>query len=273
MAEKLTGNDIKIKSLRICKNKVILYLSNKEKLDISYDTYSQYYFYKGKILSKEEIENIKKYNDSLTYFNMALKILNTKMISENALKEKLIHKGASIFICNDIIMRLKNHDLINDKGLILDYIEYGKEKCYGKYKIINILYEKKFKKEDIEKIHFNKSDEINKIKKIIKLNESKYKNEDYLSKKNKIYSILINRGFEKDLINEILNTVLKKDDNNDLLIKNKIKKEINHYIKIHNNKFENNNELFNNMVKYLRRKRYNYNLTVSIWREEYGDFD
>ena len=93
------------------------------------------------------------------------------------------------------------------------------------------------------------------------------------TKKNKIYSILINRGFEKDLINEVLNSTLKKDDNNDFLIKNKLKKEMNHYIKIHNNKFENTNELYNNMVKYLRRKGYNYNLIVSIWREEYGDFD
>ncbi len=273
MAKKPTGNSLYISSLRVCKSKVIIYLSNKEKLEVSHDTVAQFYLYKDKALTYDILNKIKSYDASLKYFNVALNIISKSLISENALIDKLIKKGCPKDIAINIKNRLKQHDLINDLGFIYDYLEYGKEKLYGEYKIKSMLLNKGIKKEDINKIKFSNKDEIDKIKQFIKLTLPKYEKVDYDTKKEKIYNALKSRGFSNDNILSVIDKYVIKNENNDSLLKEKLIKDYEHFMLINKNKYDDEKELFNKLVNYLKRKRYKYNDIITLWREKHDYFN
>lgn len=272
MALKPSGDLYTISSIRVCKKKVIIYIKGFEKFDVDYETYLNFYLYKGKKISLEEIQNIKKENENIKYFNKAINIISRGLISETNLIKKLVNFGCDYNVALNIVKKLKSHDLINDEGLIIDYLEYGKEKLYGKYKIKELLYRKGIKKEDIECISFPHTDEVKKAQKLYKNIVLKYQKYDYHSKKEKIFKKMLSMGYEKDVVEEIINKNLSKEQNNSELIQIQFEKDFKNYIAKNKNKYD-NNELFKHLLVYLRRKNYSYSKIKSYWEEYYNGND
>lgn len=186
------------------------------------------------LLLKKEISNldeiIKDNNNYLIYDNV-LKYINTKMRCECEIRNYLIKKDIENSLINEIIVKLKENGLIDDRNYAKSYI-YDKVKLNKlgpnkiKSELLKLKIDENIINEEMENID---SDEANNnliklIDKMIKSNRS-YSG-DVL--KQKILSDLINKGYFKE---DILNILNGKDLTNEELYKKEYKKLENKYSK------------------------------------------
>ena len=198
---------MKIKKIKILKNKVTITLDNKEKIELDKDIYPNFYLYEGKEISKKEINKIKEENDSIALLRYALRIRSKKIYSEYALREKLYGKGAAKKTVDQIINKMKSLDLVDDNAFILDYVSYYNSMNYGENKIKELLRNKGIFSEKIDKINFPVSIERNKARNIFPKLEKKYEKYNDSQKKSHIYNTYISMGFSNEIANEFASKV------------------------------------------------------------------
>lgn len=257
-----TGNVItKIKPL---KNKVNIYFDNEEKIEITQEAFLSTYLYVGKELTKKEIDKILSISNMEKALKYALSIVKKSVTTEWNLRSKLYQKGFEKSDVDGVIKFLKRHDLLNDSAFIEDYIEYGKEMLYGKNKIIVELKKKGIFDENLKKVHFPKSIEEEKAKKLLKKLEYKYSSKNNEQKKKCIYDAFIRQGFDNDVALSMLMHIKssKKEDELKLL-------RIEYHKKLHlaENKYETRKDIREYLIKTLRNKGYKYSDIVKVMEE------
>lgn len=173
---------------------------------------------------KRKIEEENKYYDT---YNEIVKLINKKLRSEKEIKEIMNKK--EIKDKEKMIQQLKNSNLINDelyaKAYIHDKISFSND---GINKIKNELI-KQHIDENIIEDELNKIDKEEQNKKLEKLINKKLKaNTKYSDKiiKQKLLNYFINLGYNKEDINNILNS---NTTNNNEIIKKEYNKLINKY--------------------------------------------
>lgn len=194
------------------------YLGNgKYKIKIEDSEYIIYedIILKYRILTKEEItkEELEKYIKDNTFYDAyykAAKYIKVKLRSEKEIATYLTKNNFSSKIIEKIIIKLKKEGYINENIYTEAYInDQINLKNSGPLKI-----EKELENLGIEKTiitkhlkKYTKEEQFTKIKKIIekeiKLNHSK----STIMLKNKILTSLLNKGFYKEDIIEILETI------------------------------------------------------------------
>lgn len=184
------------------KEKVTIYFG-KERLSISNDTFSSFYLYKGKLVSKKEEDEILKIENASKYFKYAISLLSKSIYTEWKIREKLYNKGADKTTVDRLIALLKRNDLICDKAFIEDYLEYANEKNMGKNKILTNLAAKGIFKEELVKLSFSRTSELNKAKKYLNKLDKQYSKYSDLSKREHIKQALVRYGFDLDVANEV----------------------------------------------------------------------
>lgn len=168
---------------------------------------------KNNLLYKKEIDinllnEIEKDNEYQNAYNMALKYIGIRLRSINEIELYLKKKNIKPQIIEDTIFKLKKNNFLNDeiftKAYIKDKLNFTSS---GKYKLINEL--KKLKVEDF--IINNAIEEIeddiwyDRIDKLInKYLKSKKKYSGNILK-NKLYVYLVNLGYDKNLVINVLN--------------------------------------------------------------------
>ena len=203
---------MKIKKIKILKNKVVISFDD-EKLELDKEIYPNFYLYEGKEVSKKEYNNIKEYNNVVTFLAYALKIRSKSIYSEYQMREKLYDRGANKGEVDKVIARLKQYDLIDDKAFVEDYIEYFNSLNYGKNKIISKLKDKGIFEDKLSKVNFPNSVERKKAKNIFDKLEKKYSKYNQSQKKQHIYNAYLSNGFSIELANE-MTSLIKEDKNN-----------------------------------------------------------
>ena len=264
---KSTGN--KITKLKKNKKNIVITLDNKQKIDVSSEALSNFYLYEGKTLTHKEINDIKNFDAIVKLMNYALSLLKKSHYSEWKMREKLYNKEGSKKDVDLIIKRLKEHDLINDKALMLDTIEYGNERNIGKNKIIQDLLNKGIFKENINERLFPHSLERKKALNNLPRLEKKYARYNYEQKKQHIYGALLSLGFDNDIALEAINHIkLPKDkEENDKLKVDFVKT----YVRYHR-QYE-GYELKKRVVNSLHSKGYKVNEILKLWEKEHGEND
>lgn len=196
---------LKIKKLKSGKYK--LTLDNGNVLELYDDVILKSNILYTKEISDDLLKKINKDNSYYCYYNKALKYLSTKMRSTKEVKKYLEKFELNDTDKHNIIDKLKKIGLLNDSLFVKAYIN---DKLYlsnvGPYKIKRELLEHNID-EDLIDDYLQEIDNniINdKIKKYI---IKKMKNNNKLSSyqlKNKIMNDLVNKGFEKADISEVL---------------------------------------------------------------------
>ena len=153
----------------------------------------------GKELSNKAIKEIEEFNASASLMKYALSLLKKNHYSEWKMREKLYNKEGKKKDVDRVIKSLKENDLINDKMLVLDTIEYGNERNIGKNKIIQELANKGVFMESINQNLFSHSLEKKKAMNNLSKLEKKYDRYNYESKKQHIYHALLSLGFDNDI--------------------------------------------------------------------------
>ena len=268
MPSKSSGKTIV--KLKVNKKNVVIFLSDKSKLDLVPEVMGSFYLYEGKTLDNKAIKEIISFNNSASLMKYALSLLKKNHYSEWKMREKMYNnKEANKKDVDNVIKVLKDNDLINDKMLILDTIEYGNERNIGKNKIIAELANKGVFKENLTNIRFPSSLEKKKALNNLNKLEKKYARYSYEQRKQHIYRSLLSLGFDSDIALEAFNHLSKPKEKDEL---DKLKKDFDKTYLRYKNKYE-EYELKNKVISYLKNKGYKTKDILSRWEKYYGEND
>ena len=93
--------------------------------------------YKGKELSYEKVETLKRAEDDAKYYSYVLKLVASRPYSSKKLIDKLVNvKEASFKKANEVVDKLKEQGLINDELYIRTCFEDFINKGYSKEFVI-----------------------------------------------------------------------------------------------------------------------------------------
>lgn len=175
------------------------------------------------ILYKKEIDNellnkINIKNDYYKIYTKTLKYIMTKIRSEKEINAYLDKQNLEQKDKEKIISKLKNNGMLNDNNFYIAYIsDRIRLSNDGPYKIKNELLNHNI---DLNKINeeLSKYNDLiyEKLEKLITKKIKTNKDSEYILKQ-KLTNYFINLGYEKSMIDEILNSI--KIDNSDSLKK------------------------------------------------------
>ena len=198
---------------------------NKERVNIYIDeeyafSISAELIYKENIKVKEKIDvdSLKKLADEDNYINCkntALKTIERTYKSEKELAQKLALKGYDDHIINRTINFMKEYNLLNDNNYATMYVK-DKSRNIGKKKIKYSLLQKGIDEEiiesELEKIN---NDEVKAIVYEMALKKykvfSKRENDNYKLTQ-KLYRFLMGKGYDYDLIKDVVKSIVKSED-------------------------------------------------------------
>ena len=145
--------------------------------------------------------------------NTAVRILTYRDHFKFELKQKLLQRGFANEIIDTAITECERLNYINDERTAHVYIEQLKRKCFGIRYIRLSLKKKRLSGNTIEKILFENYTQAEEHENARKLLEKKIKSfsreADLKKRRDKIYRFLYSRGFDKDVIADLLQTSIK----------------------------------------------------------------
>lgn len=198
---------------------------NKERVNIYIDeeyafSISAELIYKEniKVKDKIDVDSLKKLADEDNYIkckNTALKTIERTYKSEKELAQKLALKGYDDHIINRTISFMKEYNLLNDNNYATMYVK-DKSRNIGKKKIKYSLLQKGIDEEiiesELEKIN---NDEVKAIVYEMALKKykvfSKRENDNYKLTQ-KLYRFLMGKGYDYDLIKDVVKSIVKSED-------------------------------------------------------------
>ena len=221
-----------VKSVKVYKDHVTIFFAKRENIKISQEAYLSSYLYEGKTVSKKEIDRLIEITAFSKLLNYALSLISKRHYSQRKMFEKLKAKEDNYQAINNVIDKLKENDLLDDKAYMEDLIAWDDERLFGKNKIIKHLKDQGIPDNILSKAHFSHSNELRKAKGLIPKLERKYARYGHENKKQHIYQALLAQGFEYEVAKEALNNVKAPKAKEELVkIKNDFEKIKNRYSK------------------------------------------
>ena len=234
---------------------IVLSFDDGENLKISESTFTHFYLYKDKTINQEEYDEIINYESLNKARQYALNLLSKGYYTEKEVCSRLVEKKKLSYKNADAIINyLIEHNFINDKRYLEEFVESLHNKNYGKNKILQKCYDEGFKKNQIEELSFDDQDEIEKAKEQI-TRFVKNKNASYQKIKETGYAFLLNQGFDFEICSIAIKIVDEVYDFS--LEKELLRKEVEKYLRIH--KIDLNNfEVKQKLINVFIRKGYSY---------------
>ena len=212
---------MKIIKFKLKKNNIYeIIFDNKLKLDLYDDVIIKYNLLSKKEIDNNEFDNIVKDNFELSAYYKSLKYINIRMRSKQEIINYLKKSLFEDYIINKIVARLDKEGYLNSKVYIRAYInDQINLTNNGPYKILNNLIYLGFNENEINKYLSEIDNDIwtDKLKKIIDKKIKINKNKSTRNLINKLNYELINLGYDKQDINDILKNI--EIDDNDTFIK------------------------------------------------------
>ena len=224
------GNDVKsieITDVEIKESKVIIeYILNddeREKIKVSYFSYEECPLEVGKVsvetfnkIIKEENKNIIKNYIS----DLLVKRPYSKAEVLTKTYDKFEHLEEEI---NEVVKELEEVKLLDDQDYVTIFLDHFNSSYYGKYYIINYFKEKEINDVYIDSLSFPIDLEKEKAHKYFEIIKNKYVSNNIIKQKKKISEQMLKRGFDLEIIDDVISTLeideakekelLKKDYN------------------------------------------------------------
>ena len=258
-----TGKNV-IKSIKVYKDHVTLHFLKREKLEISKEAYLTAYLYEGKNLSQKDIDSLIEVTSLSKLLNYALSLISKRHYSESKMWEKLKTKEDNKKAIYDVINKLKENDLLDDKAYMMDLIAWDDERKFGKNKTIKHLKEQGIPDSLISKARFSSSNELKKAKSLLPKLDKKYSRYAYEVKKKHIFNALISQGYDMDVAREVVGNTKKDQPKKE---KEKVKSD---YLKIkkrYENKYD-GYELRKRIYAALVNKGYKHSEIKSVLEDD-----
>lgn len=192
------------------KNRYIVTLNEKE-YDVNENLILNYHLIKGYVIEDDKVlDDIISDISYYDFYDIALTYLERNIKSSGEIKNYLKKKGASDEISSKIVSALISHKLLDDKKYFELYVSHYIRIGYGPIYIINKAKQSCIPQNIIEEFDFiNYNDDIKasclkQSQKKIKL----IKESDAYQKIMKLKRYLISRGYDYNMINEVIKEII-----------------------------------------------------------------
>ena len=168
-----------------------------------------------KDINIDELEEIINDNRDYDAYNLALNYIEIRLRSRKEIYEYLKKKEFNENLINDVISKLDDLGLLNNKqyieAFINDKINLSND---GPYKIRSALIDLEFEESDIDKYLYSIDQDVwkEKLEKIINKKKSLMKSKSYYMFITKMKNDLYNLGYEKDMIENALSNIEYESD-------------------------------------------------------------
>ena len=258
---RLEKNGKLIKKIKIGKHKITIVFEDEE-LKINPDTYTEFRLYQDKVLTEQEVEDIRKRDQIDKLLKSAFVSVSKGHPTKKAMIAKLEKKGANQEQIDKIIDTLAQSGFLDDKQFMNDYVEYARNKGYGKERIIEGLYQKGVPQHMIKAQKFDYSDELKRAELMVKIYDKKFDRYNYAQRKRHVYIALLRLGYELAIAIKVLDKIKKGSDNDE---EEHLRKDY----QIAQRKYQNKGR--KKLLEYLLTKGYRYSQIVKVMTEEEKD--
>ncbi len=191
-----------------------LYVDGEFTCGISEDTFLNFGLRTNDEITDETINEIKKFDEYLYAKKSALDFLSYRIRSVKEITDKLKSKKISAGTIEKTITHLEKLGLINDEEFAKQLVQSktGKKPA-GKAVIRQKLFQKGISKNVAEKVIeelYSSEKEKELILEVYGKYQKKLKGPDKYSRRKKMFEHLMRKGFDVDLINELLNEKIKE---------------------------------------------------------------
>lgn len=215
----------------------------------------EFNIYINKDIKENELLKIKKFNKLEDFYYSSVSKINKGIYSKDKLVSFLENNNASIEDIKITLNRLEQNNYFNEGLIIKEMVEHYQRKFYGFVKIKAILESKGFDAYKIMKYKTSSEDEAKNVKLLCKKIMIHNSMCSYNELKRKMYQKCLANGFDNDVINEIINKIIKYDNNHELnMLKLEYDKILSRYIQLYSGL-----ELDQKVTKYLLNKGYKIN--------------
>ena len=198
--------------------KVVIVFDNGDKLEISPNVYTDFILFPGKALSKKDIDEIKNRNEIDKYLSYATKLLSQHSYTKHKIKEKLLKKGANETQCEQVVEILIKYQLLDDKAIVSEFLEYADYRHFGYNRIKEELFKKGISSIYIDKIKYDEERELKHASILTNEYEKKYAKYNYAKMKEHIYQALLRMGYSFDVASISLDKVSPIDEKKEITL-------------------------------------------------------
>jgi 1,2-diacylglycerol 3-alpha-glucosyltransferase len=256
-----TGNIIA--SIEIKKKKIVVTFTKGHCLMLSSDQYTQDYFYVGKVIDDKKFEELTQATKTQPLIDYGFRLLTKGRYSEYQIREKLYKREALKPQVDEVIARLKLAHLIDDASLLNDWVHHFQKRGYGLRMIKTKLHEKGFFPHLLETIHIDEDIERSSIARLVEQCIKKYQRLSDRDRKQKITTILMQRGYESRLYQAALaaipSSTKEQTDHN-------LKEAFDKALRMFQSRFI-GREREEKIINFLLRKGYTYSNIISLIKE------
>ncbi|MCH3976508.1 MAG: RecX family transcriptional regulator [Bacilli bacterium] len=197
MPSAVTSKEISI--IRIAHNKksIKILFSTQEEIKIDIDTFTDFFLFEGKKLSRDEISQIKKRSEVASAQQYALSLVARHSYTEMEIRRRLRNKKVDNATINSIIKRLLSNNLINDSTFADDYMEYARHRGYGPKRVKSDLLKKGISQTIIDNLPLTSLDSEYQIDRMAKkfLHGKKFPNQK--AQNDAVFAFLYRNGFSQ----------------------------------------------------------------------------
>jgi 1,2-diacylglycerol 3-alpha-glucosyltransferase len=252
-----------ISSIEIKKKKIVVTFASGHSLTLSSDQYTQDYFYVGKVIDDKKVEELSQSAKSQPFIDYGFRLLSKGRYTEYQIREKLYKREALKPQVDEVISRLKLAHLIDDASLLKDWVHHYQKRGYGLRVIKTKLHEKGFFPHLLETIQIETDIELESISRLIDQSVKKYQRLSERERKQKITTLLLQRGYESKVYQSILEAIptLSKEQSD-----TNLKEAFDKAMRMFQSRFD-GRQRDEKIINFLLRKGYTYSNIVGFLKE------
>ena len=246
--EEVGNKNLVIKDVKDKGNKVILTFNDDSKMKISKLTYNNFALSEEKEIDEKLNKEINLFEQKVEISKYIKSLIAKKPYTERELLKKAISKFKDYHLVIDVVRELKVSRLIGDEDFINNYLDYFDKNNYGEYFIINFFRSSGLKQELIEKLEFDEENEKRKALNYFDSIKNKFVSSNFAKQKKKIYDRMLQRGFNIEVILDVLNNLkINEESEKDRLRKDYKKAKIKYFI-TNDNQVDANSKIVNKLI-------------------------
>ncbi|MBN2103987.1 RecX family transcriptional regulator [bacterium] len=185
-----------------------IYLDNAFAFGLDEEVVLKHHLHVGDTLSEATIQHVLMEEEAVRAKKKALSLLSYRARSVEEIRDRLNQKGYDDRIVNSIVEDFLRVGLLNDESFASAYIQTRMiQRPASKRLLIQELKKKGVKESMAARVvteGYGEKSEIEVAKSLIELRFKRFRRGDRLKNKKKISDFLIRRGFDWDIINELL---------------------------------------------------------------------
>jgi len=200
---------------------VVVHFDNDEVIFLSVDIFYKSGLKKNDEISDDRFSSLIKENQLFHIKQRAFRYLGRRQHSTSELRIKLKQKRYETELINEVLDDLKKKNFLDDTKFAEMFVEEKmKLKLWGEQKLRSELVKRGIKSEIITDVLANKISEEDKLNNAMIIASKKYdtlknRNVDKDVIKRKLFTFLNSRGYNYDVIKEVYDELIIKDDNYD----------------------------------------------------------